>query len=343
MSGRLGHSISDLNLTEQEIGPFAPDLPDTIFSKWSKYLPGSYLQNHHRPWALRYLQRESFRHIDKALAVTTDGPIKEINVRDHWNAFLNAQRTRPAPIHRLNGLLYSFADKGSKASNGLSTALILEEFAFRAEVITRNPPLRALRKSRVECVSAISNAAVKATFYNDLTEAMAKVVDICETVRKEGWSKTKLTAGFPATLPSTLEYNVQTLPSPIYNPAASESNPAVEIFTTAIIDLTTQYSHDPILLLKLDSLHPVIQEVPPADLKTCTLRLGGVQNELEKHDTDPLVICVRVKLARLLLERMRVNNGALLDRDGDLEILGMIEEWKNSDVEFVRQAGWEFP
>ncbi|KAL4779414.1 hypothetical protein BJX76DRAFT_361800 [Aspergillus varians] len=360
MTRRLGLSLSDLNLTEQDIGPFAPDLPNTILSKWPEYLPGSYLQRHHRPWALSYLQHESFSQIDKALAVTADGALKEIKVRDHWNIFLNAQRTRPAPINSLNSVRYWMVNKAPEASNGLTTALILEEFAFRAEVMARNPvryntsllrdtlrteyaldPLRALRKSRAEyCVSAISNPADKVTFYNVLTEAMAQAVDMCETVRKEGWSKTKLTAGFPTTvttLPSTFEYSVLTLPSPIYNPAASASNPAVELFTSAIVALIARYARDPILLLTLDSLHPVLQEVPPAGLKTCTLRLGRGrnENELERHDTDLLVTCVRVKLARFLLERVRANDGALLDRDGDVEILGMIEEWKNSEVEFL--------
>ncbi|KAL4994406.1 hypothetical protein BDV10DRAFT_189076 [Aspergillus recurvatus] len=353
MAARLGLSLSDLNITEYEIGPFTPDLADKILWSWAEYLPGSYLQEYHRPWALSYLHHDAFTLIDKALAKTADRPLKDIQVREHWTSFLASLRARPA-IFSLDRLLPPIINNGSKALNGLSTAQILEDFEFRAGIITQNPikyngslqkyivcpeyslePLQALRKSREVSGSSVEDAAYKARIYNDLTDAMTRVIDICENVRNEGWS----IAGYPVTLPSPFEYHVLLLPSLKYTPAATESKPAVEIFTSAVVDLITEYSADPTLLLKLDSLQPVMREVSSETLKACTLRLGSGVREMEKN--DPIVICVRVKLARLLLDRMR-SNGTVLGRGVDVDLLEeMVEEWKKSNVEFVRQVGWE--
>ncbi|KAL4987777.1 hypothetical protein BDW68DRAFT_160422 [Aspergillus falconensis] len=350
MTARLGLSLSDLNITEREIGPFTPDLADKILLLWAEYLPGSYLQEYHRPWALGYLHYDAFTLIDKALAGTADKPLQDIKVREHWNSFLASLRARPA-IPSLDRLLPPIINRSSKALNGLSSALILEDFEFRAGVIIRNPveyngslkrytvrpeyslePLRALRKSRLKSISAVKDAAYKAKIYNDLTDAMTRVVDVCEKVRSEAW----LIAGYPVTLPSPFEYRVLLLPSPTYSPTATESSPAADIFTSALIDLITEYSADPTLLLKLDSLQPVLREVSSTCLKACTLRLGRGVRELEKN--DPIVICVRVKLAHLLMDNMR-SNGMVLGRY--VAVLEMIDEWRKSAVEFVRQVGWE--
>ncbi|KAL4756382.1 uncharacterized protein BDW70DRAFT_164552 [Aspergillus foveolatus] len=321
-----------------------------FFWRWTEYLPESFLRQFHRPWALSYLHYESFARIDSALAVTAEAPLKDSNVRDHWEIFFASLCGRPA-IYSLEKLLSQFVKGGSKALNGLNTALILEEFEFCAELIIRNPvkynrsvkkyilhpeytlePFRALRDSRIQSVSDVKEPADKAQIYHDLTDAMARVISVCETVRREGWSATD----YPVTLPSQFEYHALLLPSPIYNPSASESHSAAEIFISALVDLIIKNSADSTLLLKLDSFQSVLREIPSADLKACMLRLGCVWRELEKQ--NPIIICVGVKLARSLLDNMR-SDEAFLKRDVD--ILGMIEEWKKNDVEFVRQTGWE--
>jgi hypothetical protein len=178
----------------------------------------------------------------------------------------------------------------------------------------------------------VKNAEFKAKIYHHLTDAMTRAVDVCEHVRKEGWS-TNLTAGYPVTLPSNFEYEILMLPSPTYNPEASESNSAVDIFTSAILDLICRYSRDPILLLKFDSLKTILQEVPSENLKDCALSLGNSQRE----EHDPFVMCLRAKLACFLLDRVG-SKGTLLD----VELLGMIDDWKKSNLEIVRQIGWGF-
>ncbi|KAL4738075.1 hypothetical protein BDV11DRAFT_216239 [Aspergillus similis] len=350
MAARLGLSLSDLNITKDEIGPFIPDLTNSALWQWKEYLPESYLRQCHRSWSLSYLHYESFARIDSALAVTANAALKDINVRDHWGSFFASLCGRPA-IYSLDEFLSPFVNGASKALNGLNTALILADFEFRAELIIRNPVkykgfvkkyilrpeytlelFRALRKCRIRSVSDVKDAAYKAQIYHDLTDTMARVIGVCESVRKKGWSATD----YPVTLPSPFEYRVLLLPSPIYNPAASESHHAAEIFISALVDLITEYSANPIFLLKLDSLQSVLREIPSANLKACTLRLGCVWREPEKH--NPIVISVGVRLTHSLLNIMR-SDTSLLKPDAD--ILGMIEEWKESDVEFVRQIGWE--
>ena len=122
------------------------------------------------------------------------------------------------------------------------------------------------------------------------------------------------------------------MPSPLYNPTAWESNRAVGIFISAIIRLIRKYVTEPVLLLRLDALQSVVKEVSLVDTATCALRLGGVQQE----EYDGVEICVRVKLAQMLASSLRERNSLL---DGN--ILEMTEEWKRSDIEILRQIGWE--
>ncbi|RDW84028.1 uncharacterized protein DSM5745_04354 [Aspergillus mulundensis] len=368
MSSRLGPGLplGDRDLVDHRIGPFAPDLPDEILQKWANYLPCSYLWQYHRPWALPRLQHESLVLIDKALAVTTDVALKEINVQDHWQAFLNHFRSRPS-LHRLDFLLARFADKGSKAPQGLQTSLILEEFIVRAEAIARHPlkwsksrkeyivcpdytlvPLRLLRKSRVDCVNALANHHDKVAVFDRISDAMKRVVEICEAVRKEA----RPVNGYPVTLPPSFEYDILQLPSPIFypTPPAYEANPpsAAEAFTEHLIDfIIWPWSSDPIFLLKLnDCLEPVLREIPAADLKKCILRLGmagAASSEGRKWDDKGAVSSVMVKLARSLLGRLFSGSGSGSNSTRmDSEILAMIEGWKRSDLEFVRQVAWEW-
>jgi hypothetical protein len=347
MSARLGFSMTDLNITKQEIGPFIQDLPDRILWAWARYLPGWYLEQCHRTWSLTFVGDGGFRRLDNALATTDDQALKDINVREHWGRILESRRARSA-LFNLHRLLDLIGSTGSMVSNGLTSALILEEFAVCAEITIRNPvkysdtsktytvrpnfvlePLRVLRNSRVQNRSSAAN---KPMIYNEATDVMRRTAYLIETVRKEGWSVT-LSTGYPATLPSKLECDILLLPSPIYNPDATD--PASGLFMTALVDLIRQCACDPALLLKLDAFNPVMQEIPTYALKQCSLRLGYIT---QREEDALIVTCVRVKLARLLLDRVRSNSSLSMFDD---DIYQMIHEWKKSDFEVVRQIGWE--
>jgi hypothetical protein len=159
---------------------------------------------------------------------------------------------------------------------------------------------------------------------------MTRALGVCEKIRIEGWSTKLIVSKYPVTLPSTFGYQVLMLASPEYNPKAAGLELAGEIFTTEVIDLIHKYSGDPILLLKLDSIESVLDELHYTGFVACMLRLGSAQRE--EHDTQ-VVTDVRIKLASLTIDRFSLSS--------EENIMGMISEWKNSDVEFVRQIGWQ--
>ncbi|CRG84051.1 Receptor-type tyrosine-protein phosphatase zeta [Talaromyces islandicus] len=344
MVSKMGLSLSDLGITELEIGPFSSDLIDKILWQWTVYLPVTYLQHRHRSWALSYLRFASFNRIAKGFIGTTDPTLKDINVREHWNEFLQLQRAR-APLYRLNRLLVP-ATRNS--SDDYTAKVVLENFLFRAEVIAKNPikykptlgkyviypgytleMLKELRKTRLS--GDVGDPVHREKVYEQTTRVMRRIIDVSVSVRREAWS-TELAAGYPVSPPSAFEHDLVMLPSPIYNPAASESDSAADIFVSAIIDLTFKHARDSLSLLKLDALQSAIREIPTADMPTCALRLGRA---LPSED-DVVEACIRVRLLSLLLASMREKKTVL---DGD--VLEMVEEWKHSDSEAVRQVGWE--
>lgn len=344
MVSKMGLSLSDLGITELEIGPFSSDLVDKILWQWTMYLPVTYLQHRHRSWALSYLRFASFNRIAEGFIGTTDPTLKDINVRGHWNEFLRLQRAR-APLYRLNRLLVPATRNHSDDS---TAKIVLEDFLFRSEVIAKNPIkykptlgkyviypgytleiLKELRKTRL--AGDAGDPVRREMVYEQTTRVMRRIIDVSVSVRREGWS-TELAAGYPVTLPSAFEHELVMLPSPIYNPAASESDSAADIFISAIIDLILKHVRDSLSLLQLDALQSAIREIPAADMPTCALRLGRTP-----HSEDYVIeACVRVRLSTLLLASLREKKTVL---DGD--VLEMIEEWKHGDNEAVRQIGWE--
>ncbi|KAL2821683.1 hypothetical protein BJX63DRAFT_223930 [Aspergillus granulosus] len=157
---------------------------------------------------------------------------------------------------------------------------------------------------------------------------MARVVAVCDSVRREGWSTliNQLTAEHLVIPPSAFECSILMLPSPIHNPTVPGPESAAEIITLAILDLIRQFSGDPIMLLKFDSLLSIMGVIHSSDLKACTLRLGCAQRE--EHDSQD-VMYIRIKLASILLDKNIPGTGKLRD----IDLLEMIGRWKNSDIE----------
>ncbi|KAH8691475.1 hypothetical protein BGW36DRAFT_388391 [Talaromyces proteolyticus] len=341
---RIGLSISDLGITELEIGPFSLCLIDTILWQWTEYLPNTYLKHHHRGWALSYLHGASFSRINEKLISTPDTTLQDINIQEHWNMFLKSQRSRPVlyPLHRL------LVPTLSRSLNDFNAEMVIEDFIFRTQAIARNPVqyvdsldkykvhpgytlelLWDLRKSRM--VGSLEGPVLRAKNYDKTTEVMRRIIAFSKKVRQEGWS-TELAVGYPVTLPTTFEHEILMMPSPLYNATASEFNTAVEIFILLIIELIRKYATDSVLLLRFDALQLIMKEVTIQNMAACALRLGCIKDE-PRNDVE---IFVRIKLARDLLRSLRENNKVL-----DKNILDMIEEWKRSDIELVRQIGWE--
>lgn len=335
---RLGLSLSDLGLTAADIGPFPADLVNKVLHKWARYLPATYLQ-YHRSWGLVYLHRDSFNQISEALASSTD-PIKEdVNVRDHLQALFRSRRDRcpSSYIYRFCFLV------DSKVPNGITDELLLDDFRSRVEVFSKSPVaynpslgrysvhpsytlcvLQGLRKAREDLGLHVPSR------YFLATKLMMSIVDAAELVRKEGWSAELST--HPVTVPTTFEYEVEMLPSPSWSPLPSNS--ALDDFASGITGLISKYAADPVLLIKVDSFAPILREVGQDQRESCALLLG--EDFDDGNDRDRLVKAwVRVKLAVLLLEAAHKAEVPLKERT-----LSMIERWKGSDIEMVRQAAW---
>ncbi|KAJ5190509.1 uncharacterized protein N7498_009494 [Penicillium cinerascens] len=335
---RLGLSLSNLGLTAADIGPFPSDLVNKVLRKWARYLPATYLQ-YHRSWGLVYLHRDSFNRISEALASSTD-PIKEdSNVRDHLQALLKSQRDR-CPL----SYTYRFCSLiDSKVPNGINDELLLDDFRSRVEVFSKSPVaynhslrrysvhpsytlcvLQGLRKAREDLGRPFPSRYIHAT------KLMMIIVDAAELVRKEGWSPELST--HPVTVPATFEYEVEMLPSPSWSPLPSNS--ALDNFVSGITGLISKYAADPVLLIKVGSFAPILREVRQDQREACALLLG--EDSDDGNDRDRLVkACVRVKLAVLLLEDAHKAEVPLNERT-----LSMIEKWKGSDIDMVRQAAW---
>ncbi|KAJ5708340.1 hypothetical protein N7488_008141 [Penicillium malachiteum] len=346
---KLGLSMSKLGITEQEVGPFAPDLVQDIFSKWKDYLPVTYLENYHRPWAMAYLRFKSFDKIAKKLAKTKDQRLKCSDVTVNWNLFYQNLQTRPT----LYSLGPPLAHALAKPEAGISAEAMVNDILCRIELISKTPIrrdftsktwvlqpnysiqiLQDLRKSRV---MGSKNSFYRPTVYYRITDIMTRTIELFNATRNQDWP-TKLAKNFPMTLPSLFEYEVFMLPSPIYNPSDSETNSCIKIFADSMISLIRKYATDPgsILLLQLEVLESIFHEIDLASRMECALYLGRIKYE----QLGPVEACVRVKLARKMLEMDAMTHRTKRKSDASCE--EMVEEWKTSEFNLLRQIGWGY-
>ncbi|KAJ5734457.1 hypothetical protein N7493_003243 [Penicillium malachiteum] len=346
---KLGLSMPKLGITEQEVGPFAPDLVQDIFSKWRDHLPVTYLEDYHRPWAMAYLRFKSFDKIAKKLAKTKDKHLNCSDVTLYWNLFYQDLQTRPNLYSLDSPLTYALA----KPEAGISADAMVNDILCRIELISKTPIrrdftskkwilrpnysiqiLRDLRKSRV---MGSKDSFYRPTVYYRITDIMTRTIELFNATRNGDWP-TKLAKNFPMTLPSLFEYEVLILPSPIYNPVDSETNSCIKIFAKSVISLIHKYATDPesVLLLQLEVLESIFHEIDLASKMECALYLGRIKHE----QLGPVEACVRVKLARKILEMDAMTHQTKRKSDASCE--EMVEEWKASGFDLVRQIGWGY-
>ncbi|KAJ5731329.1 uncharacterized protein N7483_005837 [Penicillium malachiteum] len=346
---KLGLSISKLGITEQEVGPFAPNLVQGIFSEWREHLPAMYLQNYHRPWAMAYLRFKSFDKIAKKLAKTKDRHLSCSQVTGYWNLFFRNLQTRP----NLYSLDSRLNDALTQPEAGISADMMVEDILCRIELISKTPIrrdtssekwilrpnysieiLRDLQKSRVK---GLEDSFYRPTIYYRITDVMTRTIELFNATRNQDWPS-NLAKGFPMTLPSFFEYEVLVLPSPVYNPIDSEANSCIKIFAGSVISLIHKYASDPecVLLLQLNVLESIFNEIDQADKMECALYLGRIKHE----QLGPVEACVRVKLARKILDMDAMPQRSKRKSDASCE--EMVEEWKTSGIDLVRQIGWAY-
>ncbi|KAJ6015494.1 hypothetical protein N7540_010085 [Penicillium herquei] len=347
---KLGLSISKLGITEQEVGPFAPNLVQDIFSRWRAHLPATYLQNYHRPWAMAYLRFRSFDKIAKKLAKTKDHHLNCSEVTGYWNTFFKNLQLRP----NLYSLDSRLSDALALPGAGISAKVMVEDILCRIELISKTPIrrnmssekwilrpnysieiLRDLRKFRVN--GSLKESFYRPTVYNQITYVMTRTIKLFNATRNQEWPS-KLAKNFPMTLPSIFEYEVLMLPSPVYNPLDSKTNSCIKVFADSVISLIQKYANDPgsVLLLQFDVLESIFNEIDQESKMECALYLGRIKHE----QLGPVEACVRVKLARKILDMDAVSQRSKRKSDASCE--EMVEEWKTSGFDLVRQIGWAY-
>jgi hypothetical protein len=338
---RMGTSLAELGLDGSVIGPFDMKLVDDILRVWAEYLPGSYLQIH-RTWAFGYLHHTSFNRISEALKVSTAAIAKSHEVQTHIKQLVESLRDRQSlgSFNRLLSLPHG------KVQDGLTDQLVLKELTLRAERIVKFPikyvdseaKFAIFPKYSLELLGSLrSKISVKPNdqtsfrqrIYEPYTKLMAIIAAASEKVRTEGWP-TEFTA-YPVTLPSKIEYELLLLPSPVYGVSTSSS--ALEEFMSALTDLISNYAQDLVLWMKFDSVAKILKELSPTDKVGCALVLGDCNDGNRKF--SPVETWIRVKLAAMLLHDAEKTKTPLKKK-----ALEMIERWKHSDIEVVRQIGW---
>ena len=177
----------------------------------------------------------------------------------------------------------------------------------------------------------VFDPSFRQNIYEPFTKPMVTIAAASERVRTEGWL-TNLTA-YPVTLPSRIEYELVLLPSPFYG--VSKSSSALDEFMSALTGLISKYAQDPALLMNFDKFAPILEEVSLTDKVDCALLLEN--NCSDGHQmSSPVERWVRVKLAAMLL------HGAERNTQLDKNAMEMIERWKKSDIDVIRQIGWEW-
>ncbi|KAJ5912340.1 hypothetical protein N7504_001223 [Penicillium tannophilum] len=332
---RLNLSLSNLGLTETDIGPFPFGLIESVFRVWTRYVPVTYLQ-YRRSFDFVYLHRDSFIQIAEALESSTDPIIKNGNVLGHFNALIENHHYR-RPLSYVSQFLSVI---GSKEPKVISDELFLEDYMCRIEIFSRSPFVynSSLKRYSIhpsytlEALKGLRKAARSLSDSTFVRKLMVGIVDAAERQRKGGWLP-GLTA-HPVTVPSAFEYAVQLLPWGSRNPESSILD--LQGFVLGILELISKYAADPVLLIKIDVFAPVLEEVRKDDKVSCALLLG--EDLSDRNDQYWLVKeWAKVKLSMMVLKAAEKVKAPL-----DGTAMDMVERWKGSDIEMVRQIAWDF-
>ncbi|KAL1852609.1 hypothetical protein Plec18170_005740 [Paecilomyces lecythidis] len=339
--GKLGLSLSDLGLSNDEVGPFSQTLVNTVFSSWWKHLPDAYLKTQQHSLALSCRCYSSFNRIAERFATTSDPIRRNSNAREHWENYLRYHRDQ-APFLHLDKLLAIDSD----VSGGITAETIIQEYILRARIIIRHPvrydnaldkyvlrpgfPLEILHNLRRRRSGYLNeNTAHREVLYTRITGLMEKIVRLIEEIRRDGWVSDL--RSYPVTLPTPLQCEIVLLPSPRYNPVSSAW--VLDEFATGLTGLIRKYRDDPALLMEIDFLNKVIGEIREEDAATCAILIGKIDSP--EGGLGPVESWVRVKLAQTSLKNVTAR-GIQSRRN----IKDMVGTWKASSHELVRQIGW---
>lgn len=339
---KLDLSLSEVGLSNEEVGPFSRRLVNEIFSKWWRYLPAAYMKTQQRSLALSYQQRyTSFNQIAERLATTRHPSRQSSSARGEWEDFFRAHRDQ-SPLSQLTGLLTIDSD----APGGITIESIIQEYISRAEIMIKHPirydttlekqvlhsrlPLEILHDLRRKRSSHWDADLVRQEeLYIRITGLMEKIIQLIDRLRTDGWASNLSSYAVP--LPTPLQCEIVLLPSPRYNPVSPAG--VLDEFAAEITGLIRKYESDPALLTEFDSLKSVIGEVLEEDAVACALFIGKIDSQ--EHAQGFVEMWFRVKLAQTLLANM--TRRAIQSNEN---VKDMVRTWKTSGHELIRQVGW---
>ena len=342
---RLGLSRKDPNINIPSFGPFHLEMVDIIMQYWTNYLPFSFLERYHRPWALGYLNNQAHDTITQALAAKDSG-YRQTNAGQHWEEYLS--QTRQAdPLLRLTQTLTSDID--TQVEDGLTLAKVAEEYAYRAGVIARNPiayntdlrkytisvdplmkGLLQLRKRR-NIPSGAKDRESKFVLLNGTLEGVVR--DISSLRDQENWVKNPERK--PAILPSPFELDIQLLPSSTASFFSSSEKEMLRGYIDGVVKLLRQCVGNPLSLLQFSDLEKDVRAgVAEKHAVAVATALAGSGTGANAGD-ESLETCLRVRLAKGVLQKLTV-----VERTLDAGVRDMIGKWRSSGSEFVRGMGW---
>ena len=340
--GRLGLSRKDPKISISSFGPFHLEMVDIIMQYWTNYLPSSFLERYHRPWALGYLNTQAHETISQALAAKDPG-YRQTNAGQHWDEYLS--QTREAdPFLRLAQTLTSDID--TQVEDGLTLSKVADEYTYRAAVIARNPityntdlrkytisldplmkGLHQLRKRR-NIPSGAKDREGKFALLNGTLEDIVR--DISSLRDQETWVKNPERK--PAILPSGFELGILLLPSSTASFSSSSEEELLRGYVDGVVSLLRQCVENPLSLLQFSDLEKdVLAGVAEKHAVAVAVALSG---GTEAGD-ESLETCLRVRLAKGLLQKLTV-----VERTLNAGVQDINGKWRSSGSEFVRGMGW---
>lgn len=316
-----------------DFGPFSEEAVNMVLESWSKYLPSSYLLLQ-RSSAMRYLEIDKLRQIEGDLHARDDD-WESTDAGQHWSSYMKYQ-LNPRPFDNLTMILdgdIELSDTGGITAEGTAN-----EFYERIAIILRDPREPTARSSIVSLnpfhaatIGLHIAATRRPTSRNNLSSVTRSLIkrisaDI-NSLRTQEWLDNP--ARKPEILPSSTHLHAYLLPF-----LDKESTPEdYKQYVQQLVELLDECTRSPFYLDAFKHVERVIfDQLRGADLSACAVSIGA----LTDGSDNTTVGCLRVQLANKLLEDLNEP-----EMEGCPEINDMLEDWKRSSNEWIRNVGWD--
>ncbi|KAH8428999.1 uncharacterized protein LDX57_006670 [Aspergillus melleus] len=321
-----------------EFGPFIPDAVDFVLNIWHDYLPASFLLTH-RSSVLAYTTNPVFEEInDHIFRSARAHSLQYASAIQHWNVVLGYHR-RANPFHHLNSLLMRDLQPALPGETGINDIDICLEYQNRMGMLAQRPVrfdtvfgdrivshetviqgLKNIRKARENTSRSPENQLEHYQLFHDLLRDIWYVI---EDLRRD-----ENNHSLNSRLPSAIYSQTKLIPSPHYNPL--NSNP-LNAFADNVANLIDQCS-DPVTVFDSHYIDDMMEQVEGDLILPLALKMG------ERMDVDSIEMqtSLTARVVAKLLSKVKRN-----DIRADARVENMLQDWKESENEFVSRTAWE--